>query len=63
MRGGKLRLYVFHMLRIHCSAEAEVAAGLLDIAGDLFAKGFGVGPVDFRAETVQEGQREWGLFS
>ena len=35
--------------------------GLTDVAAYLCAEGFGIGPADFGAEAVQEGQREWGL--
>ena len=33
-----------------------------DIAADLFAQCFGIGPAHLGAETLQEGQGEWGVF-
>jgi hypothetical protein len=48
---------------IHCLAEGEVAAGLLDVAADLFAEGSRVGPADLGAEAAEEGQGQRGLLS
>ena len=46
----------------HGVAEVEVALCFGYVSADLFAKSFGVGPADLRAEAVQEGQSEGRLF-
>ncbi len=42
--------------------RGEVAFCFGYVAADLFAEGFGVGPADFGAEAVEEGQGEGCLF-
>jgi len=37
---------------VHCLAEGEVALGAVDVAADLFAEGFWVGPADLGAEAA-----------
>ncbi len=46
--------------RAHRLTQIEVTVCMTDVAADLFAEGFGVGPADFGAEALEEGEFEGG---
>ena len=48
------------MCRSHRPKQTEEVLGVLDVKADLGAEGFGTGPVDFGAESAEEGEGERG---